>query len=130
MLTQQQTGEFKRTLQQRFLEVREDIRQALLRADEESFTDLAGQVGDLEDASLADLLVDTALADVDRHVEQIRNIDAALMRLASGSYGLCRDCGETIELERLRAMPTAERCRPCQTKFEERGHEQYRNTSL
>lgn len=130
MLTQQQLMEFKRMLQQRFLAEREAIRQALLQADEQSYVELAGQVCDLEDSSLANLLVDVQLADIDRHVEVIRDIDTALLRIAEGNYGLCSDCGEVIDSNRLQAYPTAKRCLPCQARYEGRRREPHRSTSL
>jgi DnaK suppressor protein len=130
MLTQQQLGDFRKILEQRFQEVRESIRQALLQADEQNYVALAGRVGDLENSSLADLLVDVSLAEIDRLVEEIRDIDASLLRIAHGSYGLCTDCGDEIEVARLRAYPTAKRCRPCQMLYEERGRVPHRSTSL
>lgn len=120
MLTQQQLDDFRGILERRFREVREVIRQALLQSDEQNYIGLAGQVSDMEDSSVADLLVDVALADIDRHVQEIRDIDAALLRIAEGSYGVCTDCGEAIEVKRLEAYPTAKRCRPCQSNYENR----------
>jgi RNA polymerase-binding protein DksA len=130
MLTQQQIGDFRKMLEQRFLELRESVRQALLQADEQNYVELAGRVGDLENSSLADLLVDVSLAEIDRLVGQIRDIDASLLRIAHGSYGLCTDCGNEIEVARLQAHPTAKRCRPCQMIYEESGREPHRSTSL
>ena len=111
-------GEFKRILQKRYSELREEIRQELLKSDEQHFIDLAGQVHDLQDESVADLLVDLDLAILDMHIEEIRDIDASLMRIASGSYGQCMDCNTDIAEARMRAWPTAKRCQPCQTHFE------------
>ena len=111
-------AEFKRILIQRYSELREEIRQELLKSDEQHFIDLAGQVHDLQDESVADLLVDLDLAILDMHIEEIREIDAALMRIASGSYGQCIDCSTLIAEERMLACPTARRCQPCQTHFE------------
>ena len=118
MLTRHHIEAFRKVLEQRFLEVREEIRQALLASDEQSYIELAGRVRDREDASVADLLVDVTLADVDRLLTEIRDIDAALLRIADGSYGVCPDCGEDIEVPRLEAWPTAKRCRPCQARHE------------
>ena len=79
---------------------------------------MAGQVRDLEDASVADLLVDTDLSLIDKHIGEIRDIEAALLRMRTGSYGICADCGEPVSPDRLRAYPTARRCRPCQQDYE------------
>ena len=111
-------GEFKRILEQRYSELREEIRQELLKSDEQHFIDLAGQVHDLQDESVADLLVDLDLAILDMHIEEIRSIDAALIRIASGNYGKCEDCSIDIAEARMHAYPTALRCQPCQTHFE------------
>jgi DnaK suppressor protein len=43
-------------------------------------------------------------------------IDAALQRIATGTYGDCRDCGVPITMGRLRATPEAARCVHCQDK--------------
>ena len=37
-------------------------------------------------------------------------VDAALARLADGSYGICVTCGDRIADERLAASPTAATC--------------------
>lgn len=129
MLNDKQLGEFKKMLDERFAELREEIRQELLESDEAHYIDLAGQVHDLEEESVADLLIDLELAEIDRHVEEIREIDAALMRIARGIYGVCAECEDEIELDRLRAYPTARRCEPCQANFE-RNHAGPRHSTL
>jgi DnaK suppressor protein len=40
-------------------------------------------------------------------------IDAALTRLAEGTYGTCEVCERSIPAERLRARPTAMSCVAC-----------------
>ena len=118
MLTEDQLLEFKMQLKERFCDVREEIRLELIRSDDQHFIDLAGQVHDLEDESVADLLVDLNLAMIDMHVEEIRAIDASLMSIAQGGYGVCIDCGIDISVERLFANLTAKRCTPCQSAYE------------
>ncbi len=118
MLTESQLLEFKMQLKDRFSDVREEIRQELLRSDDQHFIDLAGQVHDLEEESVADLLVDLNLAMIDMHIEEIRDIDASLIRIAQGGYGVCIDCGIDIAVKRLHAYLTAKRCTPCQSVYE------------
>ncbi len=113
-LSNQQINAFKAKLNDRFIALRREISEELLNADREQFGDLAGKVYDTGDAALADLLVDIELAAVDRHIREIRDIDAALMRIAEGSYGICCDCNDPIVIERLEAYPTAKRCIACQ----------------
>ena len=44
---------------------------------------------------------------------RLAEVDAALERLADGSYGTCVVCGRPIPLERLAARPTAAACVGC-----------------
>ncbi len=118
MLSHEQLQEFKAMLEKRYYELREEIRQALLKSDNEQYIDLAGQVHDLEDQAVADLLVDVNLAGVTRHINELREVEEALMRIAKGTYGVCVDTGEPIELARLKAQPTAKRTRAAQEAYE------------
>jgi len=45
--------------------------------------------------------------------EHLADIDAALARLADGSYGTCQTCGQPIGAERLAARPAARTCIGC-----------------
>ena len=118
MLTGNQIHDFKKKLDDRFYELWEEIRLDLLKAGDQHYIDLAGRVHDRGDESVADLLVDLQLASIDRHVQEIRDIDAALMRIAAGNYGMCIDCESSIAVDRLEAWPTAKRCQPCQVEYE------------
>jgi RNA polymerase-binding transcription factor DksA len=50
---------------------------------------------------------------------ELKRIDAALARMDQGTYGVCVDCGEAIELRRLRALPHAVRCQGCEETKEQ-----------
>ncbi len=117
-LTDHQLSEFRQLLKNRYQALREEIRAELLQSDEERYQELAGRVHDVEEAAVADLLVDLNLAGIDRHIQEIRDIDAALIRIAEGSYGICIDCEQPIGVERLKAYPTAKRCLKCQEVYE------------
>lgn len=113
-----QREELRSTMTSRAGQLREEIRQTLLKSDQEQFTMIADQVRDLEDDSFATLMVDVNLAEIDRDLEELRLIDRAMARLGDGSYGHCESCGSPIELARLRAAPFASRCFECQSAFE------------
>jgi YteA family regulatory protein len=55
---------------------------------------------------------DTALRD-NAHV-LLEEIEAALDKIAAGTYGVCEKCGEKIATERLEALPWATHCIDCQ----------------
>lgn len=118
-LSESQTNDLKKQLKQRFYDLREEIRQELLASDNEQYCELAGQVHDMEEQSVADLLVDVNLAMIDQHVEEIRLIDSALLSIARGTYGVCSDCSDIIDLARLKVNPSAKRCHTCQVKYEQ-----------
>jgi DnaK suppressor protein len=54
----------------------------------------------------------------DRAAQQLELVDAALARLADGSYGTCLRCGGPIALERLEALPWAAHCIACQSALD------------
>ncbi|MGA9855627.1 MAG: TraR/DksA C4-type zinc finger protein [Gammaproteobacteria bacterium] len=105
-------------MQARYGVLREQVRAGLAASGNEDYRKLAGEVADIGEESLADLLVDVRLAEIDRDVDEINDIDTALARMHSGDYGICTDCGAPIPYARLQAYPTAKRCEPCQRKRE------------
>lgn len=54
-----------------------------------------------------------ALANDQRREAEMARIEAALTRLARGSFGDCITCGEPIETRRLEIDPTSQRCIAC-----------------
>ncbi|MCC7548069.1 MAG: TraR/DksA C4-type zinc finger protein [Burkholderiales bacterium] len=119
--TEQQIEELRGHLERRRTQLVDEIRGELARSDEQRYIDLAGQVADAGDASVADLLVDIDHAMSVRDIRELREVEAALERIAQGEYGQCDSCGMEIGFARLKAYPTAARCIACQTKLE-RGH--------
>ena len=55
---------------------------------------------------------------VEAAAERRKEAVAALARLDGGSFGVCIDCGQKINEERLSFRPEASRCLSCQEKFE------------
>lgn len=90
----------------------------LIRWGEHPVGELAGEVPDVGDQSVATAVVDLDHAVVQRHVVAIRNIDEALARMRRHQYGICVDCGDEIAYARLAAFPTALRCIGCQERHE------------
>jgi DnaK suppressor protein len=75
---------------------------------------------DAGDSSEADLETDTTISMAQRHAAELQEIDAALARIANGSYGECEECGGAIVLARLQAQPTARTCIACLERLEQR----------
>lgn len=114
----QEKALLKTRFEQRGSELLSSIRQQLLESDNQTYNDLAGRVHDSAEEAVADLLTDIGLADIDREVSEFRDIEQALIRIATGVYGVCIDCEADIPVERLAAYPTATRCLACQQRHE------------
>ena len=56
---------------------------------------------------------DNELGAIEVLKERIVNMDVALGKMESGTYGACEDCGENIELELLEVNPESAVCREC-----------------
>lgn len=50
--------------------------------------------------------------------QDLKQVDAALQRLAEGTYGTCTRCGQAIDPARLKALPHAALCLTCQERQE------------
>lgn len=83
--------------------------------------------GDLSAYSLhmADMATDNydrefALNLADNEQKIVHRIDAALEKIDAETFGLCETCGKKISKARLKAVPYAELCVPCQEKQEKK----------
>lgn len=105
----------KADYQARLREVRDELQNS---GNQHRIDLLNGEPGDAGDESMANALADFNLAILDRHIDGIRDIEAALQRIRRGEYGVCIDCGEAVTFSRLMAYPTAKRCILCQEQRE------------
>lgn len=117
-LTPGQLQELKAALTKRreFLEAEAHADAA--KAREDVYSKTTGPGSDSGDEATADLISDVENAELSRDLQELREIDSALARMAGGDYGTCIDCGGDIALERLRRQPAAQRCFNCQSVFE------------
>jgi len=77
-------------------------------------------VKDAEEQSLDDLMRELNFALMEMKSDTLRQIDEAIRRLESGTYGVCVECAEEIPEARLRALPFVRLCRTCQEEKESR----------
>jgi RNA polymerase-binding protein DksA len=105
-------------LRHRYVEIWTDVRRELQKHDGQQYEDLVQGAGDAVDDATADLLVDLNLAEIDRDIEEMRAVHAAIARLERGDYGICQSCGSEISAARLEALPQAAFCIDCQTRRE------------
>jgi RNA polymerase-binding protein DksA len=117
-LTRKDTDHFEQRLKQRREELRWSIHDALVRTEREDLSEIAGRVRDAGEESVADSVATMNLTVLDREVDELRDVEAALQRIRDGLYGQCQDCSGEIGLDRLEAYPTAKRCVECQRRHE------------
>lgn len=82
--------------------------------DEVVFPDYGDQSGE-NAAEVASFDNDSSLKSVLNAT--LRDINASLKRLAEGTYGICKYCGQAISRERLTVRPTSSSCVECKKKF-------------
>jgi RNA polymerase-binding protein DksA len=94
---------------------------------EENPGSLEDETGDLVSGSADNHMADTATATFDREMDYtlednsghvLSEIDAALVRIDDGTFGVCRTCGKPIDEERLAALPWAMKCIDCKRRDE------------
>jgi DnaK suppressor protein len=117
-LTTHQLEKLSAVLAERMRNLAQRVREELAASDSQHYRDLAGTVTDTSDESLARALVDVDTAIIDRHIIELRDIDAARDRIKDKTYGNCVSCSEPVAFERLLAYPTAKRCVNCQKQRE------------
>ena len=117
-LTSQQTRQLETRLLAQRSGVLAEAHDELAHAAEHSYADIAGEVPDFGDQATASSLADYENVIARRHVEVVKEIEDALLRIKAQGFGKCADCGTEIGFARLRAFPAARRCVPCQTLHE------------
>jgi RNA polymerase-binding transcription factor DksA len=61
-----------------------------------------------EASETADL--ENMMAQEQRIIDQLADIETALKKFELGTFGICEKCGKPIEIARLEAIPTARLC--------------------
>ncbi len=114
-MTSTDTSEYKNLLEAE----RARLRDAVTFLEKENAGSIEEELGEIagrgDDNHLADMATATYDRELDEGLEEgaqntLEEIDAALLRIEEGSYGVCEACGEPIGAERLSAIPWARLC--------------------
>ena len=105
-------------LSRRRLELRNEIRAKLDEVQNEAIRFESPNAIDGGDAAVIAASEVLHIAEAGRHAAELQEIDRALSRIESGTYGTCVDCGLKIAIKRLRITPSASRCASCQKASE------------
>jgi DnaK suppressor protein len=112
------------TLKKTLTEEREQLAADLADLEQsghEALSDMSGE-NNYRD-HMADQGTATFSKELDMSLEEnvrdlLRQVDGALERIDTGTYGACVTCGKPIGAERLEAMPAAAKCIVCQSAEE------------
>jgi DnaK suppressor protein len=81
-------------------------------------------IGDEGDRASSEHIHDVSILLSARDKEKLLGIEEALEKIREGTYGICEECGEEIGGGRLKVMPLAKSCVPCQSRLEkEKAHQ-------
>jgi RNA polymerase-binding transcription factor DksA len=114
---------FKSVLENRRAALEKEITDQFLRSGDQTYQELAGRVHDSGEESIAEELIGLNLSLARSELNELRDVEAALARIADRSFGICGDCGQAIEAGRLEHNPAAQRCTECQARSEFRGED-------
>jgi RNA polymerase-binding protein DksA len=117
-LTIEQRDTLQSWLNLRAAVLRREIAAALRRSGNEAAISLSNHLEEIDDQAVADLESSIEIAEIERDVRELREVERALGRLHEPDYGICVDCGSDIPFSRLSVNPTATRCIACQRRAE------------
>ena len=76
--------------------------------------------GDEGDLAVSELSLSMTLRLQERQTQLLQKIDRALGKIEDGSFGLCEQCDEPLNIARLKARPVATLCIACKEEQENR----------
>ena len=106
----------------KFMKTAKDL---LLTKRRELSSNISSEIAEMRDADNSDLSVsdvddigasqdnETTFKILELESHNLAQIDEALERLESGTYGTCEECKEPIGIERLKALPFTPVCINC-----------------
>ncbi len=99
-------AEYKAILEQK----QADLLKVLRKRDEIAIEKSADELDEVQRAAEREL----AVRNLNRESRLLRDVKAALRRIADGSYGVCVHCEEEISPKRIAAVPWTPFCLQCQ----------------
>ena len=109
-LNARQIEQLRLALQGKRATLQEAVHAELAYGEQAPYAAILEEVSDEGDRATAATTADFDNEIARRHGAALREIDAALERIAERGYGRCDDCGADIGFARLAAFPTATRC--------------------
>lgn len=98
---------------------RQECRQFLRRLEKEAQSLEVDIPQDSADLSVISFSKESLFERSSQRRTVLRMVEAALKRIADGSFGVCVACGEDIPSRRLEALPWTQFCLRCQEQLEQ-----------
>lgn len=106
-------------MEQRLGLQRQEVLQSLSRVEYERKSLDVDSAKDSADQCVTNLSTESLFERSSQRRTMLRLIEAALRRIADGSFGVCITCGQEIQDRRLKALPWTQFCLPCQQEIED-----------
>lgn len=86
--------------------------------DDEEYDAMFPDYGDKEDENAAEVAAFEGNLSMEKNLElSLFNVNKALKKIEDGSYGICEKCEQEINIDRLKAFPSATACMACKQKL-------------
>lgn len=109
-----QMEQFKRKLESQ----REEAFRLLHRVGDESRSIDSDVPRDSGDQSISTISKEFLFQQGSQRRGMVRRVEAALIRIKEGTFGVCAECGDDISIRRLQALPWTDSCIQCQEQRE------------
>jgi DnaK suppressor protein len=110
MSTRRKNSEYDH-LRELLLRKRDDLNRRIEERRQEIVIDLEPE--DEVGMALRNSSTGMTIANIEREIRELAEIDLSLRRMDSGGYGICGVCGDKIPLARLKAIPWTRSCVEC-----------------
>ncbi len=117
-LSQNQIQMFNERLTVRRNQLLDDVIERIRGEDSDSASHLEEQLTQKGEACVVDEIISLQLDYLEREIRQLHGVQSAKQRIKDGTYGICIDCQQEINPDRLELQPSATRCGPCQEHYE------------
>jgi DnaK suppressor protein len=107
-----------RKFEEKLLQQRADLHRSTISAVEQGRETSTDDTQDVADQAVASYQKELLFSQGTNGHVQLTLIRAALDRIVEGTYGECLNCGKTIGMKRLEALPWTPYCIDCQEKIE------------
>ncbi len=97
-----------------------DLKKNILNETKLNLDSITLEKGDELETNEAERVRALELRLIGRQGFMLKKIDNALFKIKNGTYGVCEECDGDIEINRLKARPTATQCIHCK-EIEEKG---------